>query len=193
MFRSESAEYAFSEYSRDGNLTFSVLHHPKFRNMINIAQESVLSFYAKGTALDHASEAVLNELSKCRSSGYCSESSPPRYIVSMKEIFDKQFNKSLTLDDVSGELHINKYKLAKEFKQYYRISPIEYLIERRIESAKVLLTTTGKTVTCIGTETAIENTPYFVRLFKKHTGMTPLKYRNCHAFRLPIQNSSKNQ
>jgi YesN/AraC family two-component response regulator len=95
----------------------------------------------------------------------------------MKRIFDQRYAEMLSLDIISRELHINKYKLAKEFKSLYDVSPIDYLISIRIEAAKSLLIETRRTVTQIGIDIAIENTPYFVRLFKSHTGLTPLKYR----------------
>jgi iron complex transport system substrate-binding protein len=64
---------------------------------------------------------------------------------------------------------MNKFKLAKEFKAFFAVSPIDYLIGRRLESAAKLLFTTERSVTEVAADVCMENVSYFVRRFGKHT------------------------
>lgn len=102
---------------------------------------------------------------------------PPYYIAAMKNILDTRYAERISLDSISKELHINKFKLAKEFKALFSSAPIEYLISRRIESAAKLLFATDRSVTEIAANVAMENVSYFVRRFRETYGMTPLRYR----------------
>jgi AraC-type DNA-binding domain-containing proteins len=95
----------------------------------------------------------------------------------LKLILDTRFAEPLHLEQFAEELHLNKYKLVKDFKAYYGLPPIEYLIKRRIQEACRLLQETDKSVTTIGAEVGMDNTPYFIRTFKNKIGCTPFAYR----------------
>jgi AraC-like DNA-binding protein len=101
----------------------------------------------------------------------------PNHIKQMMAILQNRYAEKHTLDSLSDELNYNKYKLAKDFKRYVHKSPIDYLIDRRMEVAKQLLITTNKTVNEISELIGITNTPHFIHLFKNNTTVTPLQYR----------------
>lgn len=103
--------------------------------------------------------------------------SPPYYMAAMKNILDTRYAERISLDSISRELHMNKFKLAKEFKLFFAASPIDYLIGRRMESAAKLLFATERSVTEIAADVCMENVSYFVRRFREAYGMTPLRYR----------------
>lgn len=99
------------------------------------------------------------------------------HIETLKLILDTRFAEPLHLEQFAEELHLNKYTLIKDFRAYYGFPPIEYLIKRRIQEACRLLQETDKSITAIGAEVGMDNTPYFIRIFKKKVGCTPLAYR----------------
>lgn len=108
----------------------------------------------------------------------CSQTtSIPFHVKQMIAILHNRYAEKHTLESLADELNFNKYKLAKDFKNYVHTSPIEYLINRRLEIAKQLLIETNKTINEIGELVGILNTPHFIHLFKKNTGITPLQYR----------------
>ncbi len=67
--------------------------------------------------------------------------------------------------------------IRHEFKKHYGVSPIQYLINRRMEYAKHLLNTSGMSVKQIAYQCGFENEYYFSRIFKKLTGYSPSQYR----------------
>lgn len=62
------------------------------------------------------------------------------------------------------------------FTLIFRTTPSEYLMRRRIEKAKDLLTT-SKSITSIAYDLAFSSSQYFSNAFKKLTGMRPKEYR----------------
>lgn len=74
-------------------------------------------------------------------------------------------------------LHFHFDYLARCLKKHTGLSPLQYLHELQINKAKSLLANTGLPVSEIGIHVGIENTNYFIRLFRKKMGMTPGQYR----------------
>lgn len=101
----------------------------------------------------------------------------PDYILGVKHLFDNSYSENFTLDALSKNFRISKYKLARDFTYYISESPINYLIRKRITVAKDMLWQTNKTVSEISKSVGIENISYFIRIFKKYTGMTPVMFR----------------
>ena len=86
---------------------------------------------------------------------------------------------------LSSLVHINKYYLVHAFKSYKGISPINYLIGRRVEEARYLLESTNYPVTKIGEITGFSSQSYFSQTFKKFAGISPNEYRKKMARHVP--------
>lgn len=173
-----AADRAYQAFSRDGNLVCMTGAESRIFDILLriLFFHPGLSNYNESIYLDLA-EHLFTEIAAVAQTDQRTNHLPPLYAASMKQIFDTRYFEMLTLDVLASELHMNKFKLAKEFKNYYGIAPIEYLIEKRIEVAKTLLASSQKTVTQVGMDVSMENTPYFISLFKKRVGQTPLLYR----------------
>jgi AraC family transcriptional regulator, exoenzyme S synthesis regulatory protein ExsA len=65
----------------------------------------------------------------------------------------------------------------REFRQHYGVAPGRWLIERRLECAAQLLTSTGISITEIVFECGFEQASHFSRAFKAKFGQTPSEYR----------------
>ncbi len=101
----------------------------------------------------------------------------PKHVALMKQIFDHDYKKNHSLDDLEADLGISKYRLCHDFSKYMEISPLQYLNSVRIQKAKELLSDSNITIHEVGSLVGIPNTNHFIRLFQKDTGVTPLKYR----------------
>ena len=98
-------------------------------------------------------------------------------IEALKRILDSRFTEPLHLEQLAEELNLNKYRLIRDFKSRYGVPPIEYLVRCRIREACRLLQETTESVTEIGSQVGMENTPYFIRIFREKVGCTPYAYR----------------
>ena len=97
--------------------------------------------------------------------------------ATVKRYMDLHFKEPLTLDQLASEVHMNKYYLAHAFKQEYGISPINYLISRRIEESKYLLSETDLTISQIAQVLGFSSPSYFSQAFRKTQGTSPVDYR----------------
>lgn len=101
-----------------------------------------------------------------------------REISGVKKYIDQNFKNPLTLDTLASVAHLNKYYLVHHFTETYGISPINYLLERRLEECKTLLCSTDYSISLIAEITGFSSGSYFAQRFRRSTGMTPQQYRN---------------
>ena len=73
--------------------------------------------------------------------------------------------------------HVNKYYLVHTFSKEYGISPINYLISRRIAESKHLLSETDHSLSQISHMLGFSSPSYFSQSFRKLEGVSPMEYR----------------
>ena len=93
------------------------------------------------------------------------------------DYIDTHLAEELTLPRLCAALHVSRNSLYKSFHSTFDCTVNEYITERRLRRASVLLRESGESVTRIAEAVGIPNYTYFSRLFKKKTGLSPLKYR----------------
>ena len=100
-----------------------------------------------------------------------------RQCAAIKRYIDLHFKEPLTLEQLSEEAHVNKYYLSHAFKQEYGISPINYLISRRIDESKYLLSETDLSLSQIAQILGFSSLSYFSQVFRKVQGISPKEFR----------------
>lgn len=95
----------------------------------------------------------------------------------IEQYINEHFAEDISLQKLSDLTYLNKYYIVHVFKKYKGLSPINYLIERRIEEAKNLLETTNYSVSKISDIIGFSSQSYFSQTFKKEMNMTPNQYR----------------
>ena len=101
-------------------------------------------------------------------------------IFMIKNYIDRNYHKEITLDTLAEKTHMNKFYLAHEFKNDVGVSPISYLLQRRIYESKYLLRDTDLSISQISTILGFSSLSYFAQAFKKSTNFSPLQYRKNH-------------
>ncbi len=87
------------------------------------------------------------------------------------------FMESLSLTTLAGRFHLSEKYLSRYFKEHFHISFIQYLNHLRLTHAKKLLETSELSITEIALCSGFSSDSYFIRIFKKTYGISPLKYR----------------
>ena len=95
----------------------------------------------------------------------------------IEQYLDEHFMEDITLQTLSDLTYLNKYYLVHAFKHYKGISPINYLIEKRISEAKHLLDTTNYPIAKVASVVGFSSQSYFSQVFRKETGLSPNEYR----------------
>lgn len=95
----------------------------------------------------------------------------------MMQYIHQNYMHDISLDAIAGHAGISKSTVLNLFRKYLHITPINYLINYRLNEAAWLLSKTEKKINTISDETGFNNVDYFCRLFKKHYHLTPTEYR----------------
>ena len=103
-----------------------------------------------------------------------------RQIDYIKTYIDNNYSLDLSLEGLSNMAYMNKFHLIGEFKQAYRVTPIEYLILKRIEVSKGLLISTNHSMETIAEIVGFNSQSYFNQVFRKKVGITPSQFRKKH-------------
>ena len=86
-------------------------------------------------------------------------------------------NDEVDVEELARSLQMSTSHFIRTFKTQVGYSPLAYQTRLRIERAKDLLQATDLRVSEIAQRIGYQNPMYFSSTFKKHTGMTPLEYR----------------
>lgn len=90
----------------------------------------------------------------------------------------EHYSEPLTVDLVAESLFVSARHLSRQFKIETGKTFIEYLTEYRIRIAKNLLKHSTAKIYEIGAEVGYGSLKYFGKVFKEHTGISPLLYRD---------------
>lgn len=86
-------------------------------------------------------------------------------------------NPDITLEDMAMAAGLSSNYIRRIFRDQCGYSPMDYLVNYRIETAKELLKNTSHTAKEIAEMVGYVNTKYFYSLFKKQTGQTTYEYK----------------
>ena len=92
--------------------------------------------------------------------------------------FNDNYNRNISVESYAKQHHVSVCWFIKSFTQLTRLTPMQYIISVRIANAKSLLSDTNQSVSQIASAVGYDNSLYFSRIFKKHTGLTPSQYRH---------------
>lgn len=90
---------------------------------------------------------------------------------------NSHFMDEITLEWAADYVGFSKFHFTRLFKDYTDVTFYDYLLHRRMQAARVLLSDTNKSVTEIAFQSGFNNLTSFTRSFKKYTGLTPSQYR----------------
>ncbi|HIX13598.1 MAG TPA: AraC family transcriptional regulator [Candidatus Anaerofilum faecale] len=99
----------------------------------------------------------------------------------IRQYIDEHFSEPITLDTLAQMVHINKYHLVRTFQKEYGITPINYLIERRLEESRFMLKNTNYSASQIVSLLGFSSSSYFSQCFRRKEHMSPSQYREMYA------------
>ncbi len=107
----------------------------------------------------------------------CRQQSCPDILFHCKEVINNHYKQNITLNEVANIVGVTPSYLSRVFKKETGINFIDYLNNIRIEEAKLLLSESDMKVLEVSERVGFNSTEYFTRIFKKHTGESPLHFR----------------
>ena len=94
---------------------------------------------------------------------------------------DENLHRELRLAELGAIAHMSPFHFARLFKRSTGVPPHQFVLQRRVEQARVRLVTQPLEVAEIARSVGFQAPSHFTTTFRRITGMTPTAYRNAAA------------
>ena len=118
---------------------------------------------------------LIHSFTRLRS--YAAEDITESIINKARIILRTNIDENIPMEKVAEELNVSYAWLRKSFKAYTGIAPHQYLVQLRIEKAKMYLSDYSLSIKEIALRLNFDSIHYFSRLFKEKAGVSPDTYR----------------
>ena len=89
----------------------------------------------------------------------------------------RHLHEALTVQEVAAAVNLSQSHFSRALKARTGYSPYEYIVLRRIDKAKYLLTSTQQTVSEVAYASGYNSEENFIHSFQKHVGIPPGLFR----------------
>jgi AraC-like DNA-binding protein len=128
-------------------------------------------------ALSNWLSYLLNTLNPPLSRGGAGDRSVVDNVLAAQAWAAGRISSVITLSEWAASVTLGPVYFGRVFKRETGMRPMEWLNERRLETAAQYLASTSETVAKIAGECGFTCPFYFSRQFRKHHGLPPLRYR----------------
>lgn len=104
-------------------------------------------------------------------------SSQPAHLIHVINYIEDNLSTPISLDILSEKAGVSKYHFSRLFKDHIGMSPMKFLLSRRITRAKELLKREDTHISTVASSVGFNDLSSFTVQFKKFAGMTPIKFK----------------
>lgn len=143
--------------------------------------KSILASYNKSTVRDElkASGAFQILFSRFFSETSTYKPEMEKFMPVLKYI-EKNICSQITINELANIMHINKIYFVNLFSKTFKLSPLKYIIEKRMLLAQKMLLNTQYSIAEIAERLGYPNEYYFSSTFKRILGLPPTKWRKIY-------------
>lgn len=105
----------------------------------------------------------------------CDLLSPASYKI--KNYIDENIQSDINLDDIAAKFFFSKSYIINCFKNEFGTSPKQYIIQKKIETAKNMLLETDMSIKAIAESLRFADSHHLSNTFKKQIGVAPIDFR----------------
>jgi two-component system, response regulator YesN len=98
-------------------------------------------------------------------------------VEKIRKIIHDRFKESISTSYIAKQVCMSESYVSYLFKKETGDTITEYIEKTRLKKAKELLDLTSLSVKEISSEIGYQDQNYFSRMFKKHEGISPTRYR----------------
>lgn len=119
-------------------------------------------------------------LIKLSDAKYLTDTDSSHRVQAIKAYLDNQIQENFQSEALSRHFGLSFRQINRLFKQETGTTVYHYVLQQKIESAKMMLVQTEMNVSEIAYKLGYSDPQYFSNLFKKKTGSPPSQYRSDH-------------
>ena len=102
----------------------------------------------------------------------------PVWQKQLKELLYAHYDQNMSLTDIAAQLQLHPVYLSQQFPKLFHCTLSEYVRRIKIEKAtERLMAGDVDSLTELAYSCGFADQSHFIRIFKKHTGLTPLAFR----------------
>lgn len=105
------------------------------------------------------------------------------YVKQAIEYIENNYNRNITVEEISNICGLNKSYFGKIFKDIVNITPQEFLIKYKMAKACELLKTTNYSIKEVGVRVGYENQLHFSKVFKHTYQISPREWKLKNQFK----------
>ena len=105
----------------------------------------------------------------------------PPVMIGLQDFIDRSLDAPLCIEDLCREAHKSRSSLNRLFSSCIGVSPMEYVIDRRMSLARDLLLNTSLSIKEIASRAGYADPLYFSNEFKKRCAVSPRAFRQGRA------------
>jgi len=140
-------------------------------NFVNLGKNDI--FYHLGCGNGRGIMLSLKEYNVKKAVGIDNN---PDKIKHAKEHLLKNLDEAPTIKELSKLAGLNEFQLKAGFKEIYGNTVYGYLLDHKLDHARVLLDSKKLKVNEVAAQIGYSNTSHFIAAFRKKFGITPKKY-----------------
>jgi transcriptional regulator GlxA family with amidase domain len=110
-------------------------------------------------------------------------------IKKAQEFIESNFQKKITVDQLAEMCALSRRNLERRFKKATANTVIEYIQRVKIEAAKSELESSQQNVNEVMYNVGYSDTKAFRTIFKKITGISPIRYRDKYNREVPYKHA----
>lgn len=101
----------------------------------------------------------------------------PEWVPMLKDILNENWNRQLSLQELSGEIGIHPVTISGNFRKYFSSTYGEYMRKIKIDRSLSMIKNSNLQLTRIAYACGFADQSHFTRTFKNQTGFLPGQYQ----------------
>jgi AraC family transcriptional regulator len=102
-------------------------------------------------------------------------------LMCVQKYIEANIGEPITLTQLAATAGLSRMHFARKFRAATGVRPHDYVLHKRIERAKQMLTETSDALVDIALSVGFQTQAHFTTVFKRIVGNTPCRWRRDHA------------
>ena len=152
---------------------------------VNIAFQSIYkelstNYFPDAVILNSIFEILFRTIQREINKSNCDKLSPkniPEKLIEIKDYLNNHYFENIQIKELLKHFYVSESYLYKNFKNYFNCSPIEYLINIRMEQVKYFLQDKNLKLNEVAQKTGYSDIYHFSKAIKRNFGISPIELR----------------